>query len=352
MKKTAKAGAKKSPQGRKTAARRPPPETDERWIQEIEQITRQLPSFLEPEAVFRTITARLVKKCGVSFAALWKLDPQQRLLRLEAQSGRRPPLPPEFDRVTLGSTLLGRTAVSRKPQTSLGAAAAKTDGKAARTADPLMGWLRERKFGFAATYPLIYQKELEGVLAVGSASPPKKEFLPLFHFYARFYAQLAALAFHNTSAFRETEQSRRRLAFQVEAAKALSSTLDLSELLGRILDVAKSQTAAERGTLYLVDRQTKEVWSLIAHGLGGQEIRQSVGEGLAGHVVETGEILNISDPYRHPRFNPELDKKFGFRTRNILSLPIRDKAGEIIAALQLLNKADGDFSAEADFRIS
>ena len=74
--------------------------------------------------------------------------------------------------------------------------------------------------------------------------------------------------------------------------------------------------------------------------------RRAVGEGLAGHVVETGKILNISDPYRHPRFNPELDKKSGFRTRNILSLPIRDKAGEIIAALQLLNKADGDFSAE------
>ena len=331
MKKTAKAGAKNSPKGRKTAARGSPPKTDERWIQEFEQISRELPSFLKPEAVFRTIAARLVKKNGAGFAALWRLDPKQRLLRLAAQSGRKPSLPPEFTHVTLDSSLLGQAATRQKIQISSG-----------KQSDPLANWARKVGFGYTAVYPMIYKKKVEGVLAVTSRSAPKAE--AVFRF--RICAQLAALAFHNTSAFSETEQSRRSLAFQVEAAKALSSTLDLSELLERILDVAKSQTAAERGTLYLVDRQTKEVWSLIAHGLNGQEIRRPVGEGLAGHVVETGEILNISDPYRHPRFNPELDQKFGFRTRNILSLPIRDKAGEIIAALQLLNKADGDFTAE------
>ena len=132
----------------------------------------------------------------------------------------------------------------------------------------------------------------------------------------------------------------------MEAGKALSSTLDLSELLGKILEVAKSQVSAERGTIYLVDRKGNEIWSLIAHGLKQDEIRIPLGSGIAGHVAETGEILNILDVYAHPRFNPELDKKFGFRTINLLCLPIRNMAGTIIAALQLLNKKGSVFTDE------
>ena len=85
---------------------------------------------------------------------------------------------------------------------------------------------------------------------------------------------------------------------------------------------------------------------MIAHGLKQEEIRLPLGSGIAGHVAETGEILNIPDAYAHPRFNPELDKKFGFRTINLLCLPIRNKSGTIIAALQLLNKKGSVFADE------
>ena len=130
----------------------------------------------------------------------------------------------------------------------------------------------------------------------------------------------------------------------VEASKVFNSTLDLSELLGKILDVAKTLTKAERGTLFLVDEKTDEIWSLIAQGMEKQEIRLPRGRGIAGHVALTGEIVNIPDAYADERFNPEVDKRTGFRTRNILTLPIRNKAGKIVAALQLLNKASGSFT--------
>ena len=152
---------------------------------------------------------------------------------------------------------------------------------------------------------------------------------------------------------REIEELGRKLHFLREATKALASTLDLGELLGCILEVAKAQADAERGTLFLVDEKAEEIWSLIAHGLEKREIRLPLGRGIAGHVAKSGEILNIPDAYADSRFNRDVDAQTGYRTRNILCLPIRNKNGKIIAALQLLNKRSGGFSPEdVDFLLT
>ena len=152
---------------------------------------------------------------------------------------------------------------------------------------------------------------------------------------------------------REIEELGRKLHFLREATKALASTLDLGELLGCILEVAKAQVDAERGTLFLVDEKKDEIWSLIAHGLEKREIRLPLGSGIAGHVARSGEILNIPDAYADSRFNRDVDAQTGYRTRNILCLPIRNKNGKIIAALQLLNKRRGGFSPEdVDFLLT
>ena len=140
--------------------------------------------------------------------------------------------------------------------------------------------------------------------------------------------------------------SNNKLSILVEASKALSSTLDLPELLRRILDVAKAQSGAERGTLFMVDDKTTEIWSLIAHGLEKEEIRLPLMHGISGHVATTGEIVSIPDAYADPRFTPDVDMRTGYRTRNLLCLPIRNKAGKIIAALELLNKKVGHFTNE------
>jgi len=152
---------------------------------------------------------------------------------------------------------------------------------------------------------------------------------------------------------REIEELGRKLQFLREATKALASTLDLGELLGCILEVAKAQADAERGTLFLVDEKAGEIWSLIAHGLEKREIRLPLGRGIAGHVAKSGEILNIPEAYADSRFNRDVDAQTGYRTRNILCLPIRNKSGRIIAALQLLNKRSGAFTPEdVDFLLT
>ncbi|HKS82079.1 MAG TPA: GAF domain-containing SpoIIE family protein phosphatase [Candidatus Acidoferrales bacterium] len=145
------------------------------------------------------------------------------------------------------------------------------------------------------------------------------------------------------------ESSQRRhavieLSTIVEATKRLNSTLDLAELLGIILQLTTRHTNAERGTVFLVDHEHDQIWSLIGMGLDQQEIRLPIKRGIAGWVAQHGETVNLEDAYADPRFESEVDLRLGFRTRSILCLPIRNKGGETIGVLQLLNKRSGAFT--------
>ncbi|MBI3005828.1 MAG: GAF domain-containing protein [Ignavibacteriales bacterium] len=129
----------------------------------------------------------------------------------------------------------------------------------------------------------------------------------------------------------------------IEASKIINSTLDLDKLLGLILDAATKSLEADRGTLYLVDDIKKELWSKVLQGNNMVEIRLPVGKGIAGYVAQTGETINIPDAYRDPRFNPEVDKRTGYRTRNMLCMPMKNKDAKVIGVFQLLNKKEGAF---------
>jgi len=129
----------------------------------------------------------------------------------------------------------------------------------------------------------------------------------------------------------------------MEASKIINSTLNLDKLLGVILEAATLSLEADRGTLYLVDDLKQELWSKVAQGNDMVEIRLPVGKGIAGHVAKMGETINIPDAYSDPRFNPEVDKRTGYRTRNMLCMPMKNKDGKIIGVFQLLNKKNAAF---------
>ena len=132
----------------------------------------------------------------------------------------------------------------------------------------------------------------------------------------------------------------------VEASKILNSTLDLDHLLELILEVATREMQADRGTVYLLDKQAGELRARIAQGLETRILRVKVGEGISGKVAETGETVRIEDAYQDPRFAQKFDAKSGYRTSSMLCTPIRNKTGEIIGVIQLLNKTVGTFGRE------
>jgi len=97
----------------------------------------------------------------------------------------------------------------------------------------------------------------------------------------------------------------------------------------------------------LYDQEHNELYSKVATGLDDvKELRMPADEGLAGHVVQTGETINIKDAYKDYRFNPDIDKKTGYRTKTILCMPIKNFNQEIIGVFQVLNKFDETFTID------
>jgi HD-GYP domain-containing protein (c-di-GMP phosphodiesterase class II) len=142
---------------------------------------------------------------------------------------------------------------------------------------------------------------------------------------------------------RDRNQKLERL---VEVAKSLGAEKDVDRLLARILDEAQDVIEADRCSLFIVDRDKNELWSKIAHGMDSVEIRIPLGKGIAGQCAETKQVIHIADPYADPRFNPEVDKKSGYRTRSILTVPMIDREGVCTGVLQALNKHAGPFTVE------
>ena len=106
---------------------------------------------------------------------------------------------------------------------------------------------------------------------------------------------------------------------------------------------------AERSSLFLVDRPSQTLLLRITEGLAGrQEIRIPIGSGIAGSVAASGKAERVPDAYQDPRFNPEVDKTFGYHTKSIMTMPMFDRRGEVFAVAQLLNRRDGQAFTDED----
>jgi sigma-B regulation protein RsbU (phosphoserine phosphatase) len=141
-----------------------------------------------------------------------------------------------------------------------------------------------------------------------------------------------------------------RLEAVVEAGLMVNSTLDLAELGEHIVDIATRLINAERGSLFLVDRETGRLRSMVAQGLTTGPLTLTLGEGIVGAVAASGEAEILDDPYADSRFDPKVDQITGFRTQSLLTVPVREREGSLIAVLQLLNHRGGGFStADVEF---
>ena len=144
--------------------------------------------------------------------------------------------------------------------------------------------------------------------------------------------------------------ARRTRAFRdsilVAVGELVRREVDLDTLLAQVIDTVTKAMDADRGTFYLVDRARGELFSKAAHLPELREIRLKLGQGIAGHVARTGESINLSHTEGDPRFYGAIDRATNYATRSMLSVPVFDRAGEILGVLQLLNKKGAAFDDE------
>lgn len=130
----------------------------------------------------------------------------------------------------------------------------------------------------------------------------------------------------------------------VKIGRSINALTDINVLLKVIAEETKVAMQADRCSVFMLDKKKNELWSMVALGMVSQEIRFPADKGLAGYVVRTGESINIEDAYNDNRFNPEVDKETGYKTKTMLCMPIKNNNQEIIGAFQVLNKIDGVFT--------
>ncbi|HEV2040616.1 MAG TPA: SpoIIE family protein phosphatase [Casimicrobiaceae bacterium] len=140
--------------------------------------------------------------------------------------------------------------------------------------------------------------------------------------------------------------NKRRLSVpDMEAILAVTSKLaapfDLRTMLSEVVSAAKQVLRADRGTVWLYDAAADQLVIEVATGFAPVRIPTSVG--LAGACARNRQIINVPDCYADERFNPEVDKRSGYRTRCMLSLPLVDHKDILVGVMQVLNKVDGVF---------
>ena len=127
-------------------------------------------------------------------------------------------------------------------------------------------------------------------------------------------------------------------------SKTLPAFETLDEMLAALVDITTWEINADRGTIFLNDPETHELYSRVAQGNFQREIRIMNNSGVAGHVYTTGKSTIVHDAYKNGYFNRSVDENTGYITKSILCVPVKTVRGELIGVAQMLNKKKGRFT--------
>ncbi len=127
----------------------------------------------------------------------------------------------------------------------------------------------------------------------------------------------------------------------------LALSRDLDEVLSLINDSMRDCLDAERASVLCYDSVRDELFAAQAHGVN-EPLRFPAHTGLAGQAVITKQIINVQNCYADPRFSPEVDRRTGFRTRTMLSVPLMSLDGKLEGVAQILNKNNGGVFTQED----
>jgi sigma-B regulation protein RsbU (phosphoserine phosphatase) len=141
------------------------------------------------------------------------------------------------------------------------------------------------------------------------------------------------------------ELSREDIADILQVTRALAAPFDLATMLDEVSAAARRVLQAERSSVWLLDAGTGELVLKVGNNLQGVRVRADAG--LLGACIAGGNPVNVPDCYADPRFDPSMDSRTGFHTRCSLTVPLIDHKGTLIGAMQLLNRRDGVFQADA-----
>jgi Nif-specific regulatory protein len=146
---------------------------------------------------------------------------------------------------------------------------------------------------------------------------------------------------------REDQQQRiLRLEAILEIAAQWNQTLEMDTLLNKIAEASTRLLAAERASIFLWDRASKTIVGRPALGVEQGELRIPDNTGVVGQVIHSGEPRRVDAGQDDAEIDRRVDRQLGFRTRNLLCVPMCGKRGDLLGAFEMINKREGNFSEE------
>ena len=162
----------------------------------------------------------------------------------------------------------------------------------------------------------------------------------------KLFGKQTAIHLGNAEMFESLRKNQEATHTLLKVARDMASdiSMDMKTMVACIMSGASQLLRCDRSSLFLVDSKNEEMWSIIYDNAGNETIiRLPLGTGVAGHTAVTGLTLNLKDAYDSDLFNPVWDKKNGYRTKQILCVPIFTTEGssDVLGVLQFINKLDG-----------
>ena len=148
------------------------------------------------------------------------------------------------------------------------------------------------------------------------------------------------------SQLERTETKLRRTEMLLSVTQKIAGLTNLSEILWTIIKMTTDELGADRGSLFLNDPISGELYSRVAQGELTREIRILNTTGIAGAIFQSGTGEIIHDAYSDERFNSKIDEQTGYVTKNIVCAPVRTVRGDVIGVIQILNKKKGRFTKD------
>ena len=143
---------------------------------------------------------------------------------------------------------------------------------------------------------------------------------------------------HNPSITFEVPEGNEVAVFH-ELGKALTSSLQLDQVLRTIMEKINEVLRPDTWSLLLMDQDKAELYFEIATGKGAEalrDVRIKVGQGIAGWVAQTGEAVVVPDTTKDSRFFAQVDEKTKVETRSIVAVPVRFRE-QCLGVIELIN---------------
>ena len=157
----------------------------------------------------------------------------------------------------------------------------------------------------------------------------------------------------DTHLLKTLEQRNRELEVLIEIGKALTSTVDLEDVLAVIMDRVGHLLRTQAWSLMLRDEDTGDLTFEIAVSPSAKKLKGltiAAGEGIAGWVAEQGEPLMIADVAEDERFTDQFDRASSFITQSVLCVPVCSK-DRILGVIELMNGPNERIFKDADLQI-